>query len=266
MTTVRPAAIGRPELGDLVPGSPADVVVLDDSLGVERTLISGREAFGIVILMCRALLFDMDGVLINSTAHVDRVWRRWAKERDVDPEAVLAIAHGRRTEEVLASVARRTWRPLKRSRCSKVRDEQDHAGDGPVSGSSFAPRIPPLRTVMQSLPPARPSWRGRGWPTPACRTLRPSCPRTTSLKGSRRPRATSQERLSWVWLRPTASCSKTRHPASKQAMQRGCASWAWRPPIRGTICVALTPWLRDLSDVSVEVVGDELRVELKEGA
>lgn len=45
MTTVPAGAIERPELGDLEPGSPADVVVLDDSLGVGRTLISGREAF-----------------------------------------------------------------------------------------------------------------------------------------------------------------------------------------------------------------------------
>lgn len=45
MTTVPARAIGRPELGDLEPGSPADVVVLDESLRVKRTLISGREAF-----------------------------------------------------------------------------------------------------------------------------------------------------------------------------------------------------------------------------
>ncbi|HEY3974612.1 MAG TPA: HAD-IA family hydrolase [Candidatus Sulfotelmatobacter sp.] len=44
---------------------------------------------------CAALLFDMDGVLIDSTPAVARVWRRWAIERGFDPEQVVASAHGR---------------------------------------------------------------------------------------------------------------------------------------------------------------------------
>lgn len=44
---------------------------------------------------CAALLFDLDGVLINSTPAVARVWRRWAVERGFDPEEVVARAHGR---------------------------------------------------------------------------------------------------------------------------------------------------------------------------
>jgi len=44
---------------------------------------------------CAALLFDLDGVLINSTPAVARVWRRWAVEHGFDPEEVVARAHGR---------------------------------------------------------------------------------------------------------------------------------------------------------------------------
>ena len=44
---------------------------------------------------CAALLFDMDGVLINSTPAVARVWRRWALEHGFNPEEVVARAHGR---------------------------------------------------------------------------------------------------------------------------------------------------------------------------
>jgi len=44
---------------------------------------------------CAALLFDLDGVLINSTPAVARVWRRWAIEHGFDPEEVVARAHGR---------------------------------------------------------------------------------------------------------------------------------------------------------------------------
>lgn len=46
-------------------------------------------------IQCEALLFDMDGVLINSTPAVARVWARWAIERGFNPEEVVARAHGR---------------------------------------------------------------------------------------------------------------------------------------------------------------------------
>ena len=37
----------------------------------------------------------MDGVLIDSTPAVARVWWKWALERDLDPETVVHMAHGR---------------------------------------------------------------------------------------------------------------------------------------------------------------------------
>jgi N-acetylglucosamine-6-phosphate deacetylase len=37
--------VRRPELGDVRPGTPADVIVLDDSLGVVRTVVGGVEVF-----------------------------------------------------------------------------------------------------------------------------------------------------------------------------------------------------------------------------
>ncbi len=46
-------------------------------------------------ILCSALLFDMDGVLIDSTPAVERVWRGWAIERGFDPDMVVRIAHGR---------------------------------------------------------------------------------------------------------------------------------------------------------------------------
>src|SRR5215471_11969540 len=46
-------------------------------------------------ISCAALLFDMDGVLINSTPAVARVWSKWAIEHGFNPEEVVARAHGR---------------------------------------------------------------------------------------------------------------------------------------------------------------------------
>jgi mannitol-1-/sugar-/sorbitol-6-phosphatase len=48
-----------------------------------------------IVTRCSALLFDMDGVLIDSTPAVARVWHRWALEHGFDPETVVRRAHGR---------------------------------------------------------------------------------------------------------------------------------------------------------------------------
>jgi len=50
---------------------------------------------GTVQIQCSALLFDLDGVLIDSTPAVERVWRRWAIEHGFNPEEAVARAHGR---------------------------------------------------------------------------------------------------------------------------------------------------------------------------
>jgi sugar-phosphatase len=48
-----------------------------------------------------ALLFDMDGVLVDSRMVVERTWRRWAARHGLDPEPLIRAAHGRRTRETL---------------------------------------------------------------------------------------------------------------------------------------------------------------------
>jgi sugar-phosphatase len=53
----------------------------------------------------RAVLFDLDGVLADSRRVVEGVWRVWAAEKELDPAPFLAIAHGRRTSEILRTVA-----------------------------------------------------------------------------------------------------------------------------------------------------------------
>ena len=54
---------------------------------------------------CAAILFDLDGVLVDSTRSVERQWRAWAREQGVDAEKVMAVAHGVRSREVIRVVA-----------------------------------------------------------------------------------------------------------------------------------------------------------------
>lgn len=48
-----------------------------------------------ITIHCSALLFDMDGVLVDSTPTVARVWRRFAIKHGLDPKEVVQQAHGR---------------------------------------------------------------------------------------------------------------------------------------------------------------------------
>ncbi|HEY2389747.1 MAG TPA: HAD family hydrolase [Candidatus Angelobacter sp.] len=58
-----------------------------------------------MIFSAKALLFDMDGVLINSAPAVERTWHAWALAHHLDPAYVIAQAHGRRSIETIRAVA-----------------------------------------------------------------------------------------------------------------------------------------------------------------
>jgi sugar-phosphatase len=54
------------------------------------------------MLHAKAILFDIDGTLVDSTPVVERSWHTWAQEYDVDAEEVMRVCHGRRTEDTVA--------------------------------------------------------------------------------------------------------------------------------------------------------------------
>lgn len=56
-------------------------------------------------IQCEAVLFDLDGVLIDSRARVEDAWRAWATTRGFDPLAVISSSHGQRTIDTVRSLA-----------------------------------------------------------------------------------------------------------------------------------------------------------------
>jgi sugar-phosphatase len=56
-------------------------------------------------LRSKAILFDLDGVLVNSAELVEKTWRVWAARHQLDFEKVMAVAHGRRTVETVRILA-----------------------------------------------------------------------------------------------------------------------------------------------------------------
>ncbi|MGQ7788826.1 HAD-IA family hydrolase [Nesterenkonia sp. K-15-9-6] len=49
-----------------------------------------------------AALLDMDGTLVDSRAVVEKLWLRWARRHQLDPELVLRTVHGRQGQESMA--------------------------------------------------------------------------------------------------------------------------------------------------------------------
>jgi mannitol-1-/sugar-/sorbitol-6-phosphatase len=71
-----------------------------------RVTIAGLRARGAGDrLRCRALLLDLDGVLVDSTAAVERHWAAWADLHGVDLQAIRRAMHGRRSADTIREVA-----------------------------------------------------------------------------------------------------------------------------------------------------------------
>ncbi len=49
------------------------------------------------VFTCKAILFDLDGTLIDSIASVDRAWSKWMLKNGLEPALNLPLIHGRRS-------------------------------------------------------------------------------------------------------------------------------------------------------------------------
>lgn len=93
----------------------------------------------------QALLFDMDGVLINSIPAVERVWSRWAAKRGFDVHEVLRHAHGRPSIATLRDLV-----PDADHAAENRRLEQEEIDDV----ADIVP-LPGVQALLASLPPER---------------------------------------------------------------------------------------------------------------
>lgn len=54
-----------------------------------------------MVIECDGVVFDLDGVLVDSTACVERHYREWAARHGLDEREVIRTAHGRRPAETI---------------------------------------------------------------------------------------------------------------------------------------------------------------------
>jgi sugar-phosphatase len=93
----------------------------------------------------RAILFDLDGVLVDSTASVGRVWRVWAERHHLEPGPVIKAAHGRRSIETIRACA--PWLDAAAENVIVEQAEIDDTRDLEV--------IPGAPQLLAMLPPER---------------------------------------------------------------------------------------------------------------
>lgn len=58
-----------------------------------------------ITIECKAILFDLDGTLVDSGVCIENLWAAWAKDNHVDVEYVNSIIHGRTIEETLKLIS-----------------------------------------------------------------------------------------------------------------------------------------------------------------
>lgn len=56
-----------------------------------------------LVLAVEAIVFDCDGVLVDSDASVTRAWSAWALARGLDPAGVLEFVHGRPARDTVGA-------------------------------------------------------------------------------------------------------------------------------------------------------------------
>ena len=98
-------------------GIAADVIGLRAALAVVvvasvlaaglswRVIAVRRRPFRGLLFEPRAVLSDLDGVLVDSAAVIEQTWRGFADRHGLDPDEVVAAGHGRRSIDLIRLVA-----------------------------------------------------------------------------------------------------------------------------------------------------------------
>lgn len=94
------------------------------------------------LVEAQALLFDLDGVILDSTMDAVRRWRAFCVRHGLDEAEVLAVAHGQRTLDTVAA-----YLPADRVRAETDWFETLDVGDDVIG------ELPGVRQLLSALDP-----------------------------------------------------------------------------------------------------------------
>lgn len=97
----------------------------------------------------QAVLFDIDGTLVDSTAALERTWTVWAGRHGLDVRDILRVCHGRRSEDTIAEFITGA-----RERATAV-VEMEELELGDLDGVVALPGAHELLHSLQALPGQR---------------------------------------------------------------------------------------------------------------
>jgi sugar-phosphatase len=173
-------------------------------------------------LECDAVLFDLDGVLVDSATCVERHWRRWAAQHNLDCDEIMRFAHGRPTVESIRLVAPHLPAEAEAAHLDAA-EAVDTDGVVAVHGAA---------QLVRSLPPDAWAIATSGTRNTALTRLRhtgvplPSVLITADdvVHGNPTQRLTCSPPRNSVWRPGNVSSSRTRPRASAQRARRASAS------------------------------------------
>ena len=97
---------------------------------------------GYAILDCEVVLFDLDGVLVDSSQCITRHWQEWADRHSLDIDEIMQVAHGLRSGDTMRLVAPHLDIEAE-ERQYMAMEETDHEGVTAIDGA---------RQVLARLP------------------------------------------------------------------------------------------------------------------
>jgi mannitol-1-/sugar-/sorbitol-6-phosphatase len=112
-----------------------------------------------------AVLSDLDGVLVDTGAEVERVWREWAVEQGLDADEIVRATHGVAARHVIAAVAPQLDAAAEAERVDLIHAE---SGGEALPGAVALLATSPLAVVTACSPRlAAARFRAAGLPAPA---------------------------------------------------------------------------------------------------
>lgn len=169
-------------------------------------------------LVFDALLIDMDGTLVDSTARVETVWAHFCREHGLDFDAFIAGSHGRRTIDSVIDALGDT--PSSRRIARELEAQETAATDGIVACTGAAALLAALPATSWSLVTsagrdlARRRMQAAGFDLPAFGVYGEDV-----AVGKPDPACYRLGRSASAYRLPHAVCWKTPRPASSPALR-----------------------------------------------